>query len=170
MAAYCLSTDLVLGGIPVPTGIDKDKIVADAADEIDSKIGMRYVTPIDVSGSSLVPRPVKLLLKRINVALASGRLILAADSNGEDQQLHAYGLSLISEANAALEAIASGEIILAGVDAAPEYSPVVSTPQIDNLDPESNVEAFYNRIAAPGYVFSGFPYTERYGNEQGMVR
>jgi|SRR5690348_1250597 len=109
MTAYCASGDLVLGGIPTPAGLDQNKIVADAADEIDSQIGMRYLTPIDTAN---VPRPVQLLLKRINVALASGRLILAADSNGENQQLHAYGLSLINEAKEALRAIAAGDMFL----------------------------------------------------------
>lgn len=174
--AYCVAGDLVLGGIPTPVGIDASKIVSDAADEIDSQIGMRYATPIDTSTSSTIPRPIKLLLKRINVALASGRLILAADSNGENQQLHAYGLSLINEAGAALKAIAAGEMVLTGVDPSPDYQPTVTTPLIDNLDAESAVEAFYGRVANPGYFYPGVgPYSDaeggwRYGTQQGMVR
>jgi hypothetical protein len=173
VTAYCAVNDLLLGQIPAPVGIDKQKVVDDAADEIDSKIGMLYETPIDiVSDPTVPPRPVKLLLKRLNVFLATGRLILAAASNMEDQQLHAYGLSLVSEATTALAVIASGEMVLDGVDPAEGYTPHSSTPLINNLDPESSVEAFYNRIANPSYLYSSAEtvYAARYGNEQGMVR
>lgn len=173
MTAYCSVGDLLLGQIPVPVGIDKQKVVDDAADEIDSKIGFIYQTPIDILNDPDKPsRPVKLLLKRINVFLASGRLILAADSNGEDQQLHAYGLSLVQEATNALDAIASGEMVLSGVELAAGYATTASTPLINNLDTESSVEAFYDRVANPSYLYSGAEsvYGWRYGNEQGMVR
>lgn len=156
MAAYSTKDDLLLGQIPLPSYIDGTKIVQDAADEIDSKIGMRYRTPIDVSDTNTaVSRPVKLLLKRINNFLATGRLILQVASPEENRNLHAYGWSLVQEANAAIEAIVSGEVILDGVEPAENATdqPAVSVPLINNLDPESNVEAFYDRMANPNYRF-----------------
>ena len=174
--AYCTTADLLLGNIPTPSGLSVQKVVDDASDEIDSKIGMRYETPVDIATASPpnpVVRPVKLLLKRLNVFLATGRLILAVTSNGEDDRLHAYGLSLVNEANAALDQIADGAYILEGVPVSASYTPTVSTPLINNLDPESNVEAFYDRIANPSYAYYGtemMPGYSRYGNEQGMVR
>lgn len=155
--AYCEVGDLLLGGIPLPSYIDPAKQIADAADEIDSKIGYVYVTPIDVSVGSNLARPARLLLKRINSSLATGRLILAVASPEENRNLHAYGWSLVKEATAALDLIASGEAVLEGAIPDPNASEAaVTAPLISNLDAESSVEAFYNRIANPSYLF-GYP-------------
>lgn len=155
MAAYSATTDLLTGNVPVPSYLSPQKFVDDAADEIDSKIGFLYSTPIDiVSVDSTVPRPARLLLKRINNFLASGRLLLAAAAGQEDSQLHAYGWSLIQEATIALNAIASGAITIEGatrIDTGDEAA--VTAVIINNLDPESTVEAFYNRIANPNYSY-----------------
>lgn len=156
--AYAAVTDLLTGAIPTPAYLSTQKYVDDAADEIDSHIGLMYATPIDVTDveSNPVVRPVRLLLKRINTYLATGRLIMAATSNGEDDNLHAYGLSLVQEANAALKSISSGEIVLTGVlPADPNALARTTGPLISNVDPESSVEAFYDRVANPNYSFFG---------------
>lgn len=164
MVAYSTPTDLMLGEIPTPTYIDTTKIVQDAADEIDSKIGYVYETPVNIGTGSTVSRPAQLLLKRINNFLATGRLILQVASPEENRNLHAYGWSLIQEANAALNAIIAGEIVLEGATPNPDSQagPPVSVPLIDNLDPESSVEAFYDRIANPNYSYgyTGLYYTD----------
>ncbi len=163
MTAYSAVEDLLTGNIPTPVYLDSQKFVNDAADEIDSKIGFLYVTPIDI-GDTDIPRPARLLLKRINNFLASGRLILAAAAGQEDSQLHAYGWSLIQEATAAVNQIAMGEIPIEGavkVDADTDTAAVTAVI-INNLDPESNVEAFYNRVMNPAYSY-GFAEWERRG-------
>jgi hypothetical protein len=166
MAAYCLVTDLLTGNIPVPANLEPQKYVDDAADEIDSKIGFVYVTPIDVTSGSEVPRPARLLLKRINVHLATGRLLLAAAAGQEESQLHAYGWSLIKEANSALDQIASGSIPITGAVLLPGNEEVVTAVIVNNLDPESAVEAFYDRIANPNYSYDTLYTTPNAG---GMV-
>lgn len=163
MAAYCLVTDLLTGNIPVPANLSPQKFVDDAADEIDSKIGFVYETPIDVTTGSTVPRPARLLLKRVNVHLATGRLLLAAAAGQEDSQLHAYGWSLIKEATAALEQIANGSIPITGAELLPSADGVVTAIIVDNLDPESSVEAFYDRIANPNYSYTGYYLTPNSG-------
>ena len=160
MVAYSASSDLLTGSIPTPAYLDLDKVVQDAADEIDSKLGHIYTTPFDVSNTGPLSRPARLLLKRINNFLATGRLILQVASPEEDSRLHAYGWSLIQEANAALAAIAAGEISLTGAQVLPpvdgEVGPPVSVPLISNLDPESNVEAFYDRVSNPNYSYGSY--------------
>lgn len=149
---YCATTDLLLGDITTSAALDPAKYVNDAADEIDSKIGFRYDTPVP----NTAPRPVLLLLKRINSHLASGRLILAATISAEMSNLNAYGASLVNDAELTLEAIASGEMPLPG--AAPNPSiPVVDPNDISRLpilmstlDEVSQVEAFYNSVTTPG--------------------
>jgi len=150
---YCATTDLLLGQIPLPQYLTKEQAIGDAADEIDAHLGFVYVIPIATDAP--VSPVVKLILKRINAALASGRLILQLDSGGEESKLHAYGLSLVTEATKAIEWIASGKQVLPGV---PPVNPGsdFSGPLIYNKDAESSVEAFYDRIANPHYQF--FPY------------
>jgi phage gp36-like protein len=150
--AYCTTVDLLIGDIPTSTELDPAKYVNDAADEIDSKIGFVYDTPIDVNS---VPRPVALLLKRLNAHLASGRLILAATILSEDARLNAYGQSLVDQVQAALQQIVEGKVPLAGVDMNDEVPQIQRTAKIlsSNHDPESAVDAFYERIANPDYYF-----------------
>ena len=154
MAGYCATTDLLVGDIPLPTYIDPQKKVDDASDEIDSYLGYLYETPIDVSTTGPLARPARLLLKRINASLASGRIILAVASPEENRNLHAYGWSLVTEALTALTALAKGEPVLEGAIPAPNAAAeAVTVPLINNLDSESNVEAFYNRISNPAYSY-----------------
>jgi len=157
VVAYCSPTDLLIGDIPVSGELNPAKYVQDAADEIDSKIGFLYTTPIPVDASSGTARPVVLLLKRINVHLASGRLILAATIPAENERLNAYGRSLVREAEDAIEAIASGQIILDGVLAGGFALPRKAVPLISNGDLESSVDAFYDRVVNPNYQFQS-PY------------
>lgn len=155
--AYAGTVDLLVGDIPLGGALDPVKYVNDAADEIDSKIGFRYTTPVN---STL--RPVTLLLKRLNAHLATGRLVLAATISAEDERLNAYGQSLVDEVMLTLEAIASGELPLPGATINPDVPTQESTSTepilMGQKDPESQVEAFYDRIAfAPG----GFVYGSR---------
>lgn len=156
---YSTTDSLLLGSIPLPNYINAESVVQDAADEIDSKLGHLFVTPFDLSNTSALSRPARLLIKRISNNLASGRLLLAIASPEENQQVHAYGWSLVKEASDALAMIAAGEIQLDGAaphPGLPVDSPAV--PLIHNVDSESAVEAFQDRIANPNYVF---PYQSR---------
>ena len=166
--AYCEATDLLVGDMPLPKALRPQQYVDDAADEIDSMIGFIYATPVDiVSDGTPVKRPVRLLLKRLNVLLASGRLITAMSSNSQRSDLHPYGASLIREATDVLKQIAAGDLLLPGVPPAdPEASDTSTGPLIANIDAESNVESFYNRIANPGYSFGPLVVP---GNSDGLV-
>lgn len=151
---YCTVDDLLTGDIPLGTALNPDKYVQDAADEIDSKIGFIYKVPVDVNTA---PAPVTLLLKRLNVHLATGRLITAATISAEDENLNAYGKSLIDDVELTLAKIAAGEAQLPDIPLAPTNTtgsrgPVRQGPQISNGDPESNVDAFYDRILNPQYI------------------
>jgi phage gp36-like protein len=134
--------DLLLGDVPKSSDTEAQKYVNDAADEIDSKIGMRYQTPVSVDDSP-ANRATTLLLKRINNWLASGRYIVAKAASSELQEVHAYGLSLIKEATLALQAIQNGDITLSGATFLNTDDEGRSGPMIYNQDAESNVESFY---------------------------
>jgi hypothetical protein len=158
---YCDSEDVTrsLGELPMPPYLSVESFVADAADEMDSYIGFRYLTPIDPNAPTTTT-PVKLLLKRINTALATGRIILAIDAAGENARLNARGQALVTSACEALTYISNGEQPLPNVPPSPDVPNTDTSwlPRIDNLDEESAVEAFYDRIANPAYVYYGQGY------------
>lgn len=149
--AYSSPSDLLTGDLKLPDYLSAQKFVDDAADEIDSRIGFLYATPVNVAALKADPklRPIALLLKRINTFIASGRLIMATDVSGEAGRVHNYGLTLVRDANLALDSIVSGKTVLNIPPADPESDPLLSSPAQYNKDPESNVDAFYDRLANP---------------------
>lgn len=165
--SYCETTELLVGDIPLPKGLRPQQYVDSAANEIDMSIGFIYETPVNIAEDSPVVRPARLLLKETCIKLASGRLILAMSTVAQRTELHAYGRRLVDEALAIIRQIASGEIILTGAARVETEDPTsdFTGPQIHNVDAESNVEAFYDRVANPHYVFP--PLSRVYGNPEG---
>jgi hypothetical protein len=162
---YSTKADLRIGDIRLPDRLgDGSAFVQEAADEIDAQIGHIYVTPIvllDVPEN----RPARLLLKKINNLIASGRLILDLAAAAEDQQLHAYGYNMLKEGLALLGMIQRREILLTGADELDldgdgEKSP--TGPMIYNEDPESLVKGYYS----PGslVIGAGEPLPYPYGS------
>lgn len=162
---YSTEGDLLLGNIPLPTYAGPAKYIADAQKEIDSVVGFIYETPLDLSDTSSMVKPARLLIERISNWLATGRLILAVAAGSEKVELHAYGKSLVDQASAILEQIGCGDIALDGAATIEGSEKPFAGPQIYNEDVESNVEAFYDRIANPNYPSSSFS-----GAERGIVR
>src|SRR6478735_1117004 len=154
MAAYSVKGALLLGRIPWPINLAADRVVQTETEETDSKLGHIFDTPFDLSDTGPLSRPARLLIKRINNSLASGRLLLAISSPEENKNVHAYGWNLVKEALDAITCIIEGDIKLDGAPPADGLSTdsTVSTPLINNLDPESHVEAFYDRIANPNWM------------------
>lgn len=144
--AYCDPEDLLKGDIPWPSRFgDGTSMINLAAEQIDSMIGHIYVTPVDILVPPSENRPSQLLLKHINILLASGRMVLDMAAGGEDNDLHAYGQRLLEEALNMLAKIVKGEIQLSGATRIDEAKSQTG-PMITNEDAESLVEAFYTRM------------------------
>lgn len=145
MTAYCTVDDLLTGDIPLPTYISDQKVVDDAADEIDSIIGFVYSTPIVMVD---IPeyRPSKLLLKRINSHLATGRLLMQIAASEEDTTLHAYGKSLVDSSLTTLNQLANRDFVLEGATMFSDAQATPTGPLQYNKDEVSNVDAFYDDI------------------------
>lgn len=155
MTTYSQASDLLTGDIPLPAYIDQNKVVQDAADEIDSHIGFIYVTPV-VLADTPANRPATLLLKRINNHLATGRLLMEVAAAGEDDQLHAYAQRLVDEALAALLLIQNGSIVLGDATPVDTSGERQTGPMQYNKDEFSQVDAFYDDILfAPPGIYIG---------------
>lgn len=146
MAPYSAPEDMIIGNIPATSAM-KTQYLNLAADEIDSVLGRTYETPINVAEDGPVKRHSRLMLKNVSVWLSSGRLMLATSANGEDDQLHAYAKYLVENATSMLMKIASGEVEIEGAEKnEDEDIHAENKVLIGNVDVESNVEAFYDRI------------------------
>lgn len=152
MVAYCSPSDLLIGDIPLAAKYGNGSaFIQLAADEIDSQIGHIYITPIVFDESDEVKaakvRPAKLLLKKINTLLASGRIILDMAAGGEDESLHAYGASMLAEALGLLTRIMERDIFLTDAPLVPsEESRENTGPSVITAEDYSLVDSFYDRF------------------------
>lgn len=158
MVAYCTNTDLLVGDIPLAAKYGNGSgFVQLAADEIDATIGRIYVTPVtfDVMANPS-SRVSQLMLKKINILLASGRIVMDMAAGGEDDNLHAYGYSMWKEAWTLLQDLVSGKYTLetssGKIDT--DTSNDNTAISIANEDGYSLVEAFYSGV--PDYT-GGYP-------------
>ena len=144
--AYCTTDDLLIGDITV-TPIQLQDYVDRAADQMDSELGLTYELP-------LAPFPftphVELLLKRVNLLLASGQFIMDRSLVGEQYQLQAYGRSLYDEGKSLLTAIVNGGIQLAEVVKLASGSAEGNAPTIINRD-DSFVDWYQDQYLTPSY-------------------
>lgn len=154
--AYCLTSDLLKGDLPLPAHIGAGQGYIDtAADEMDTVLGQLYVTPI-VLDDIPANRPSQLWLKTCCKFIASGRLILDLALSAEDDNLNAYGLSMLNQGLEMLKAIQSGAASITGATPLdPNAGAYQTGPMIFNEDSKSLVAAGYefllDPLAIPGW-------------------
>ncbi len=153
--AYCVVEDLLLGDVTVGGTVNRQLYVDQAAEEMDSKLGWIYKTPIDLDGAPAdppdqpealpaLPRHEALLLKVINAKIATARLIMAVSINEEGNSVHAYALRLLKEGNDELLLIANGAVLLSAPRNESTPDEISRVPGIINEDIESLLDPFYN--------------------------
>lgn len=145
MTAYSVVSDLLLGDVQIGTAIDPQKYVDDAADEMNSRLGMVYNLPLPLVS---MPEFVKTILKLVNNRIASGRLLMAAAAAAQSHDLHAYGLSLVTDGYTDLGKILGGEIVLEGAVRRTNGNQALA-PTVTNRDGVSAVEAFEDYFYPP---------------------
>ena len=154
MAGYCTVEDLLTGEIPTPAYIDKSSYIQLAADEINIVLGQRYVVPVAVPiGPEFEPS--RLILKQINIFIATGRLIMAAAAGGSDTDIHAYGFSLLKQGQTMLMKISSGEVGLLGATPSAGGPSETSGIPLVSGDAVSSVDSFYSMLVPGGFNING---------------
>jgi hypothetical protein len=138
---YCNAADLYIAEDMVAPPAVKQQFIKVALDDIDSKLGFIYVTPIDVGS---LPSHQAKLLKTMAAKLASGRLIMANALGQENSSVHAYAAYLCREAEMELMNIANGVIDLTAprVDATGAETGLIPDPSID--DPYARIPTSWN--------------------------
>jgi hypothetical protein len=155
VTAYATVEDLLLGDMILSSKLSPAKFLQDSADEIDVRIGRIYVTPVVLSPPTPANRLARITLKLANARLASGRLLMAQAQAAQDDSLHAYGLFLLNEAEAAISAIETNRLILDGAVFRDDLTDTPA-PSIRNVDSTSPVEAFYTEVMGGSY-FDSYP-------------
>jgi hypothetical protein len=155
---YCKDSDLLIGDV-VLKNYDAltTKHIDAAADEIDAAIGAAYATPVDAAG---VSRQGWLLLKKIAIYIASGKLLMETDQAGEGTKVHDYALWLLQQAGAALDAISKGDVNLRPTIENANLDSTRGKVLVNNLDGYSQVESFSGWAAPPPprYLRGAIPY------------
>lgn len=144
---YSEVEDMIQGPMPFPASMDMQRFVQAATDEIDMKIGFIYKTPIRPAPDyDELPRPVSLLLKKIASYISTARALFAAAGAVQSDELNAYARSLLTEAHAALDSIATGRMDLEGAERLPDQGQERRGPRVSNVDSYSQVESFYGQF------------------------
>ena len=154
---YCIESDLLIGDIPTPAYVNKSQYIVAAAEEIDAALATRYITPIILDQNDPKTRQGRLILKKLNVHIASGRLIMAAAAGGEDTEVHAYARYLLREAAAALTGLREGRPIIEGAEEAEVSGDLSGKPVFLNADERSLVDEFYT-VTSPYSLLDGTRY------------
>lgn len=151
--AYCEVTDLITGSLLwAPDDEDEpERFVNLAAEEMDSYLGFKYVVPVvgRASLSGVLALHEELLLKNINIKIASGRLLLAKFAGAEEAHEHQYGLGLLREGKSDLMLLVSGEVDLLSAELATPNGlggTNDETPGIHNEDSESLLLGWENTV------------------------
>jgi hypothetical protein len=141
---YCKPEDLLINGTRLPQSVTVEGIIASAADEIDSELGLLYKTPVLVNELDADKRDDYLLLKSINANLASGRLLTSMAAGGENNATHNYGKYLINFAYRLLNQITNGVRVLTSAERK-STAPTDSRkgPKVVHGDRYSLVDNFY---------------------------
>lgn len=167
--AYAGLNDLRYGDIPLPAYAgDGSSYINEASDEIDAMLGHIYVTPIVIPD---LPenRPARLLLKKINWLIASGRLILNLAAAGESTTLNSYGSGMLKEGLDLLKRVSAGDIVLTGAPTIETNTTGFTGPVIFNEDSYSLVQSFYDNYNSKNYPAETIPgqhVVDPYGNVQ----
>jgi phage gp36-like protein len=135
---YCDPGELLVGDLPIGDE-DRTRFTQAATDEINSKLGSRYVLPL----SGISPHAL-LNLKRACQLIATGRYILAAGTASEDGAPNAYGLYCLREGQDILKAICDGDIELTGAARVESMANSAFLPSVVLGDASSAVDTFYD--------------------------
>jgi len=145
---YANTTDLdqILGKLPVSSGMSKQDFIDSAAAEMHTYMIGLYDVPITVPSSvaTTVSGITSNILKSINQDLATGRLILALDTAGENETIHNYGSWLVDNSIDKLKQIKSQGIFLPGATLDTDRTDdVARVGRVDSSSPDS--ASYFNR-------------------------
>lgn len=154
----------------MPPTVSVQDFIEGACQEIDAKLGFIYQIPFQdpeqAASDPKMPLNQWYLIKSIAIKLASGRIILAVTAASQDTAIHAYGYSLVRDAEVSLMAVANADVRLTWprVDSEgnplnpganpQDTDPLAYLPGGSNRDADSAVEFFEKNFMTPSYYMT----------------
>ena len=95
---YCTdgSIQTHVQNIKLPNGVTWDSLAETASNEVDSNLGVRYVTPIQASPSDPATRAAAYWLQNVTSMVAAARLMLSIAAPGSQDAANSYGQYLLA--------------------------------------------------------------------------
>lgn len=97
---YCTPASIQthVQNIKLPTGLTWDSLTETASNEVDSNLGVRYVTPISASSTDPETRAAAYWLQNVTSMVAAARLMLSIAAPGSQDTANQYGQYLLRNA------------------------------------------------------------------------
>lgn len=161
---YCTSDAIKvhLQNIKLPSGVTWESVAETASNEVDSTLGVRYVTPIVVSPIDPATRAAAYWLQNVSALVAAARLMLSISAPGSQDTANNYGQYLLRNAQALMQDVITGKVDLPGAEEVSSNDSVIQGATILNQDRYSQVDLFYDNFMpdgiAPGREVGGKPW------------
>nr|DAK84360.1 MAG TPA: head to tail adaptor [Caudoviricetes sp.] len=143
--------------IKLPTGVTWDSLAETASNEVDSNIGVRYVTPITVNPNDPAERSAAYWLQNVTSMVAAARLMLSISAPGSQDTANNYGQYLLSNAQQLMNDVISGKVELPGAEEVAANGSIIQGPTVLNQDAYSQVDLFYDNFEPEGFIPGRLP-------------
>jgi|SRR6187431_2194660 len=138
--------------VKFPPNMTFDSLRESSANELDSKLGARYVTPIVASASDPVQQPTAYWLQNVSSMIAAGRFMLSTSAPGSQDTANNYGMYLLNMANAAISEVLTGQRDLVGIAEQGDTGQEFKGPAVINGDAYSQVDLYYDNFMPCGFA------------------
>lgn len=138
-----------LRNVRLISGVTYEGLIETASNEVDGRLGTRYMTPIDADVQDPSKTTTVYWLRNVTSMIAAGRYLMASAAGGSNDSTHAYGSYLVRTANSLIDSVVNGKVDLAGVEALDSNE---QGPMIINGDAYSQVDLFYENMHPEGFM------------------
>ncbi|UTN91178.1 head-to-tail adaptor [Gordonia phage PokyPuppy] len=151
---YCTTAAIQthVQNIKLPPGASWESLAETASNEVDSRLGLRYVTPFQVSPNDPAQRAAAYWLQNVTSMVAAARLMLSIAAPGSHDNANVYGQYLLQNANRLIDDVMSGKVDLTGVEEVSANDSVIQGPTILNEDAFSQVDVYYDNFMPEGIM------------------
>lgn len=138
--------------IKLPAGVTWESMAETASNEVDSNIGVRYVTPVVVSPVDPETRAAAYWLQNVTALVAAARLMLSTAAPGSQDTANQYGQYLLRNAQQLMQDVVSGKVDLPGAEEISSNDSTIQGATILNGDRYSQVDLYYDNFMPDGIL------------------
>ena len=151
---YCTESSIQthVQNIRLPGSVTWTSLAEAAANEVDSYLGTRYVTPFVVSAADPSTSSTAYWLQNVSSMIAAARLMLSTAAPGSQDSANNYGQYLLRNAMQLINDVLSGKVDLEGLQEIAANGSGIQGATVLNQDRESQVDVFYDNFMPDGIM------------------